>query len=516
MQWGDESDPVTSASYNLSYTYANNRVTNTGFSYDADGRQIAGVASTNYDAAGRTVYEYGADLNATHYYNGDGAEAKRETVNSVFMGTGYDIDTTTTYFIRSSVLGGKTITEHSTTEHIDGYTRDTTYTSRYKSYVYAGGSEIAYDIHVLSYYGGYLDNVYFEHSDSSGMSYKTSYNNGTVASGTVAREDSPMELDGMASNVGTFKPSSYETAYFPLHHISNDSPRAVDPQKMCNINGTTALCSEAIFLIQMGAGAPDPSYGPLDLFGFGIFGHWEDRDDPNFKPSDPDNISGGGIITSFVVDSIGSGDDFTIAPGQSISENPCDLMAQNAQNIVNHLGESFSNLTSQKKLEEFTRVFQTWYTGGWVGMTNWSAWSWNQKAQGSTTGITGEYQNLPNNKWDTNQLSGRVERLVTSSPYRGQKDFRSSYREVGAMGDGADQTHHFAAYFALGVAGLSFAAWVHEKTDATPNLADRLLGARAYNMGDFLRKNPDELKNVAYAIRSFICEPKSKPRLLFR
>lgn len=107
-------------------------------------------------------------------------------------------------------------------------------------------------------------------------------------------------------------------------------------------------------------------------------------------------------------------------------------------------------------------------------------------------------------------MSGRAEKLVTSSPYRGQKDFLSVYQEYSSKGNGEDQTHHFAAHFALGVAGLSTANGIAVSKDRVGGSADRALGNRAYALGDFYRRNPTEIKNASSAIRSFICTPKKK------
>jgi YD repeat-containing protein len=247
-QWGDDADPVSSASYNLTHTYSNNRVTNTGFSYDADGRQIASASPdplsyTDYDAAGRAI----SQDNVTLSYDGDGAETVRYSANSV----GADTDETATYFLRSSVLGGRTITEYSKTDYTDWSTSDTTTTFRYKSYVYAGGSEIAYKIHSLTYNS---DKVLFEHSDPSGMSYKTTGPAGTInGAGKVRIEGSPAEMDGLNNNVGTLKPSSPETPTVPYHHIFNDSPMAVNPLQMCpTLDGMDAPCGQVHFLARVG------------------------------------------------------------------------------------------------------------------------------------------------------------------------------------------------------------------------------------------------------------------------
>ena len=79
--------------------------------------------------------------------DGDAHDAKR-IANNYLNSTGYSQETKT-YFIKSSVLGGQTVTEYSRT------TKGTTIKTRYKSYVHAARfwqvlfqpEELAYGFH---------------------------------------------------------------------------------------------------------------------------------------------------------------------------------------------------------------------------------------------------------------------------------------------------------------------------------------------------------------------------------
>lgn len=83
--WGGQSN-------NLSYTYQNNRIANTGWQYDADGRVVQSAAPDDYtasiyDARGLLITHKGNDsYSTTHskiqrFYNGDGREVKRKKID---------------------------------------------------------------------------------------------------------------------------------------------------------------------------------------------------------------------------------------------------------------------------------------------------------------------------------------------------------------------------------------------------------------------------------------------------
>lgn len=179
-------------------------------------------------------------------------------------------------------------------------------------------------------------------------------------------------------------------------------------------------------------------------------------------------------------------------------------MAQNVQIIADKLLKEYPDLTDRKRLSEFARGFQTWYTGGWVGESSGSAYTFFNNHGGSsgtggyvgsTDGETSRYENLPYNEWEYNQLSGRATILTKSSAYRGQKDFQSAFRDPSRDGKGEmeDQTHHFAPYFALGIAGLELAKNVAMAKDKEGGDGDRQLGERAFMMGQVLRCNSHDL-----------------------
>ena len=99
-------------------TYLNNRVTNTGFEHDADGRetrtQREQVYESTYDAAGRLiVYNRNDVFEAERFYNGDGLEEKRAEKNYTETSpeTWEWVNEPLKYFIRSTVLGGEVVSD---------------------------------------------------------------------------------------------------------------------------------------------------------------------------------------------------------------------------------------------------------------------------------------------------------------------------------------------------------------------------------------------------------------------
>ncbi len=491
--------------------------------YDAEGRVTQTyypelISEMKYDAAGRISFKHDKrspgehEDKATAYYDGDGREIKRVTDACRISGneTCDWEGESARYYIRSTVLGGEVIAEANAYGPLHRY-------------AYAGGAKFAeltyryaepiVDGHLTQY-----DAVQYFHIDSAGVSQRVTRNSpetllGTNSSYSTYIDPRQQEYDSGMSNVGTV------TSYIQQPAPPSDPPIPID--------GDAFVYADGQWIPVYQDGLPMSRQA---LAAKGIRGYWEEtyryrlgRDGEQVVPQDISlvderyiDLSNLRRLIGQVMHSSSRWDDhgFSIAAGQSISENPCEMMAGNAQVLIDHLN-NFPNLTPAEKLVEFSRSFQTWYTGGGVGTTNWSAFWWHQSPQGSTDGVTGHYSNLPWNAWDYNQFSGRAIRLRVSSIYRGQKDFLSIYRQYGTgerRGDGEDQTHHFAAYFALGASGLSLAAWARWEDSE----ADKLLGEKAYSMGDFLRRNPFELKNFAFSIRSLICVPKPKPRSYFR
>jgi len=143
--------PTTNSS---SSTYSNNRNTATGWNYDADGRLQAssesGVSFTySFDAASQLIASTEPGRTLGQGLDGDGLRTKWIENN------------VTTYYVRSSALGGQTIVE------LDQYG------NKLRGYVYGDGQEIA------KQEGG---QVLWDQRDVSGVSMRLTNSSGAVSS----------------------------------------------------------------------------------------------------------------------------------------------------------------------------------------------------------------------------------------------------------------------------------------------------------------------------------------------
>jgi hypothetical protein len=85
--------------------------------------------------------------------------------------------------------------------------------------------------------------------------------------------------------------------------------------------------------------------------------------------------------------------------------------------------------------------------------------------------------------------------------YYGEDGFAPKYQD----GEG-DQVHHFGAYFSAGLARDRWMSDMHRNDDLTDgNMADVRLADQSRLLGDYLRRNPNQLKNVGQLIRDTIC-----------
>jgi YD repeat-containing protein len=261
LHWGVDVSPENFMSFNLNYTYQNNRVTNSGWQYDADGRNIQSALpdtsmTTTYDAKGQPITQLNAqdDTNLQHLFDGNGSEGRRIAGNYVSNGS----QTTKTYFIKSSVLGGQTITEYSKTTTV---TTTTLTKTRYKSYVRAAGTVLAFQLQELG--SSTTQKVNFQHYDASGLSYKTTLPSGLVVGNSWRQhEGSPAEMDALGGNVGLSTPYAQDSPTIPepvYHNIFSDSVMYVNGQKVtCYSNGSLDSCSSVTSQLQNGSGVNSP------------------------------------------------------------------------------------------------------------------------------------------------------------------------------------------------------------------------------------------------------------------
>jgi hypothetical protein len=149
---------------NLSYTYLNNRIQGTGWSYDADGRVLQtgapdDSAGSAYNAVGQMIHSTSGQSDAVRYYDGNGREIKRATTNFVETSdsAGWQAQPAK-YYVRSSVLGNEVVSE----VWANG--------KKKKTFVRAAGAQIAYQSAYYSENSPLHESVVFEFADASGMS----------------------------------------------------------------------------------------------------------------------------------------------------------------------------------------------------------------------------------------------------------------------------------------------------------------------------------------------------------
>jgi hypothetical protein len=185
---------------NLQYTYQNNRITNIGYTYDADGRSLTSWngngAEASYDASGnmhRMLYWNASDI--YRYNDGNGRESKRKTTRWITDANGAEYWSETPeykYYIRSSVLGNEVVSE------VDGTGR------KEQTIVRAGGSELAIQ-GVRHHNNNSFEFVQFKHIEPSSVSIRSTDAAGNL-NGGWGTEFEPAELDPLGGNVGFSTP----------------------------------------------------------------------------------------------------------------------------------------------------------------------------------------------------------------------------------------------------------------------------------------------------------------------
>jgi hypothetical protein len=162
-------------------TYVNNR--RTGWTYDADGRQLVGGNAFTYDAAGQiSSFGFGDPYATDQEFDGNGRKSKT-VLRSYDESTDQWTTESETYFVHSTVLGS-VLTEVNTLG------------AKERSFVFAGGRVMA-----IQYVGGGQQSVNWEYYDASRASHRVANAQGSNMGGG--------ELDPMGANAGTIKPITW-------------------------------------------------------------------------------------------------------------------------------------------------------------------------------------------------------------------------------------------------------------------------------------------------------------------
>lgn len=279
LHWG--SDSFGQSNFNLNYTYENNRVTNSWWQHDADGRVTQSAlpddySGNTYDARGSLIkmQVQPEGMNATEttrFYSGDARELKRSIRRQMDEEDppygSYWEDDPPKYYVRSSVLGGEVITQTDETGR------------KTKTNVIAAGAKIVTQ-NVTFGESGPVETVWFHHGDSSGMSSRSSWHNGLV-NPTDGIDGAPAETDPMGANVGQSDPyveiiifdppEWYPEPYFPNF---GDSTMMVNGMSVpCTLDGMTINCSTALGMMASGSAIPAHLAGWQRYSGFDFNSH---------------------------------------------------------------------------------------------------------------------------------------------------------------------------------------------------------------------------------------------------
>ena len=242
----------------MNYTYKDNRIQGFGWQYNADGRNLQTsspdeYATSTYNAAGQMIRSQG-ETDASRWYDGNGREIKRLTANWVETQTStiWELQPTK-YYIRSSIMGNEVVSE----VWANG--------KKGKTFVRAAGSQLGYQSAYGSDTATLNEAVFFEYSDASGMSRRTTDKIGAAVAYGDGGEGSPVETDPMGGMFGTSTPYSellppYNPApeYPMLQSYFDDAPQYINGQRMsCTLDGMAIGCSRAMDMLETGSAVPE-------------------------------------------------------------------------------------------------------------------------------------------------------------------------------------------------------------------------------------------------------------------
>lgn len=154
----------------------------------------------------------------------------------------------------------------------------------------------------------------------------------------------------------------------------------------------------------------------------------------------------------------------------------CHIMADVAQDEAND-AISLNPNNPRAALKRFDKEFSRLYVGGPI-TSPFQAYRWRN---GTGREIDGRYA-----------ANG--------------SGFREEFRDTGTEPSGgrdADQTHHFVAYFSIGINDGSLTYLLADLRE--DNAGDKRLAEAAFNYGYELRLHPRKLRNVGNWIRNNIC-----------
>jgi YD repeat-containing protein len=205
-----------------SENYVNNRNTTAGWQYDANGNLLTATGDGQtrqytYDAAGMMLTSSQSGKNITQAFDGDGQKVK-------FVENG-----TVTYYVRSSALGGQTLSEVNQSG------------AKVRGYVYAGGVIIAKQEG---------SQVLWDQKDVSGVSMRL-----TNSSGTITSKVETDPLGTQVDDTANYNYSGGSGAFNPMGFYGDPQ----QPNMGCSSDGVPTPCSMVAMSLRAGAARQCPN-----------------------------------------------------------------------------------------------------------------------------------------------------------------------------------------------------------------------------------------------------------------
>jgi hypothetical protein len=177
---------------------------------------------------------WGVTSDLQQSYDGESAAVKKvEATTTHDNELGDETTTATTYLLRSSVLGGKVITEINELGQ------------KARTYVYLGSSVLAWQLRDA----GAADAVKWEHRDINNASYRMSFSNGQVD------YNARRELDPLGTDAGVSDPNAATQGWKKMSWYPGFGNSFASSDTQCTLNYMMTPCSTVFHL--MGVGAAD-------------------------------------------------------------------------------------------------------------------------------------------------------------------------------------------------------------------------------------------------------------------
>jgi RHS repeat-associated protein len=473
--WGNITSRTGWGGANPQYTatFTNNKMN--GWVYDQAGNltDAGGGWTFTYDATGQQATSaVGSMLNS---YDGEGLRGRK---------TEYNV---TTYYLRSSVLGGQVVAEMD----VNG--------NWMRGYVYLGGELLAVQQAV---------SVNWVHQDPFVKSKRVTNSAGAVVS--VVELD-PWGGETNRSSNEAFQPKKF-TSYVRDAIASDDAMHrrynrwwsrfeqpdphdgSYDLTNPQSFNRYSYVQNDPVNLVDLTGLDPDdpsptthidPATGQLTPVP-GINAGTVFIDGSSSSSSSGIMRSGNGIFDGDMHLSLTSiyflkGGPQNAAPQDN--RTACEHMADDAQHIADETRADYPRATAAWVLQEFNRRYGQVTFGSYFSETPFG------------------FLGTPS--------SGR--NVLSNRSYKGDSGFPEQFRDT--LKPGEDQVHHFGAFFSAGLAGHKLIPDQHRANDrGAGNTGDVKLGDQSRRLGDYLRRNPGQLSNVGKLIKDVICGAGAIPK----